>query len=233
VVCPVARANGRLRFVFIQTHQNPSLTETHNMNTVPTALPRAQVIRNRLMLIGIFVVFLAPVVLAYLGYFGGWFSGHSKANRGELLNPIQAAAQFQLQHDGKLFDENSNDHKWYLVLVRASVECDEACSMQLFTQQSTWLSLNKHQDRVRLAVVTPGQFILDEKVERWQAKFYAHSIQSNVAASQLNDQYFYLIDPMGNIVLRYRAPKNKTEAQERFKDIKADLDKLMKYSQIG
>lgn len=203
------------------------------MNTELNSLPRAQVIRNRWMLIGIFVVFLAPVLLAYLGYFGGWFSGHSKANRGELLNPIQAVAQFQLQHDDKLFDQNSNDHKWYLLLVRAHVDCDDACAMQLFTQQSTWLSLNKHQDRVRLAVVTPGQFKLDEKTERWHAEFIGDTIQSDQAAIQLNDQYFYLIDPMGNIVLRYRAPKNKTEAQECFKDIKADLDKLMKYSQIG
>lgn len=203
------------------------------MNIEPTSLPRAQVIRNRWMLIGIFVVFLAPIVIAYLGYFGGWFSDHSKANRGELFTPVIAAAPFQLQHDGQLFDENSNEHKWYLVLVRASVDCDETCAMQLYTQQSVWLSLNKHQDRVRLALITPGQFKLDEKIERWQADFKDNSITSNKTADQLTDQYFYLIDPMANVVLRYRAPQNKAEAQERFKDIKTDLEKLMKFSRIG
>jgi len=203
------------------------------MTTTPTVLPRAQVIRNRWMLIGIFVVFLAPVLTAYLGYFGGWFSERAKSNHGELLNPVQAVAPFQLQHDGKLFDQNSNDHKWYLVLIKADTVCDDVCEWQLRTQLSAWRSLNKNQDRVRLAVVTPGQFKLDEKVERWQASFVAGAIANAVNATTLNDQYLYLIDPMGNIVLRYHAPQNKAEAPERFKDIKADLEKLMKFSKIG
>lgn len=203
------------------------------MNTEPTPLSRAQVQRNRWMLIAIFAVFLAPVLIAYLGYFGGWFNAHAKANRGELFNPVVAIAPYHLSRDGKLVDANSNGHKWYLVLVQAAETCDETCSMQLYTAHSAWLSLNKHQERVRLAMVTPGQFKLDEKIERWQGAFHDCALASSESNERLQDQYFYLIDPQGSIILRYRAPRNPQEAQARFKDIKADLDKLMKYSRIG
>lgn len=198
-----------------------------------TTLPRAQVIRNRWMLVGLFAVFLLPVVVAYLGYFGGWFSGIGTANRGELWTPVQALSAFQLQRDNVVVDDKTNDQKWYLVLVRAEDQCNEICALQLYTQNSVWVSLNKHQDRVRLALVTPGQFKLEPSVERWQGLFDGALIHGNDTTRTLDDQYFYLVDPMANIVLRYRAPSTKEEAQQRFKDIKADLDKLMKFSRIG
>ncbi len=204
------------------------------MNNTPNpALPRAQVIRNRWMLIGLFLVFLLPVAIAYLGYFGGWFSGRATANKGELLTPVQPIKLFLLQHDNKRVDESSNEQKWYLLFVQADTDCGETCELQLYTHRSAWISLNKHQERVRLAVVTPGDFKIESNVERWRGLFDGNVIHGNDTTLQLQDQHYYLIDPMGNIVLRYRAPQSKDEAMQRYKDLKADLEKLMKFSRIG
>ena len=44
---------------------------------------------------------------------------------------------------------------------------------------------------------------------------------------------YYIIDPLGNVVLRYTAPVNQQDAVERSKDIRKDFQKLLRFSHIG
>lgn len=191
----------------------------------PVQLPRAQVLRNRWKLIGILLVFVLPVFFAYAGYFGGWFKDYARSNRGELLNPIPQIANWQWQQaDGQPF---ATAGKWWLVYVQPTAGCDAACELALYTLRQTWIGIGKENDRVRTGVVGAGEGALPEHAVRLQAN------PATTPATMLSAPVFYVIDPMGNVVLRYQAPTQQAEAIERSKDIRKDFAKLLRFSHIG
>ncbi len=189
-------------------------------------LPREQVLRNRWKLIGILLVFVLPVFFAYAGYFGGWFNNYTRSNRGELLQPVPAITSWQWQFsDNRAFETGG---KWWLVYVHGEAPCDANCELQLYTLRQTWLGIGKEQDRVRTGVLGEfGSVTLPEQTTVLRA-----------AADQLRQQgvsvpAYYIIDPLGNVVLRYPAPTGQQEAIERSKDIRKDFQKLLRFSHIG
>lgn len=192
----------------------------------PVQLPRAQVLRNRWKLIGILLVFVLPVFFAYAGYFGGWFQTYTRSNRGELLAPVPQIAQWQwLFADGRAFETGG---KWWLVYVHGDSACDDACTLQLYTLRQTWIGIGKEQDRVRTGVLgTFNGAPLPEQTEPLRAA--ADSLNKNAVQSPA----YYIIDPLGNVVLRYQAPRQQQDAIERSKDIRKDFQKLLRFSHIG
>jgi len=209
-------------------------------------LSPAQVQRNRWKLIGILVVFVLPVFFAYAGYFGGWFQHYTRSNRGELLQPGTQISNWQWQFaDGREF---ATEGKWWLVYVHANpvladpaladavqassvaggAICDDRCQLQLYTMQQTWIGIGKEQDRVRMAVLGDiGSTALPEQAKALWADPQALKRHGVTAPA------YYIIDPLGNVVLRYLAPGQKQDAIERSKDIRKDFQKLLRFSHIG
>lgn len=192
----------------------------------PVQLPREQVLRNRWKLIGIVLVFTLPVFFAYAGFFGGWFQHHGRSNRGELLQPVEPIANWQWQFaDGQAFDPG---RKWWLVYVRDTTSCDAACELQLYTLQQTWLGIGKDNDRVRTAVLGDiDAAVLPEQAVKLQATL------DSLREHKVQIPAYYIIDPVGNIVLRYQPPRTQADAIERSKDIRSDFKKLLRFSHIG
>lgn len=178
-----------------------------------------------LFLIGVFMV---PVVAAYLAYFGWRPAGH--ANYGELLKvvPLQLTAGRTL--GGQPYNLDALQGKWVMVHVGAA-SCDEVCKQQLYLIRQVPITQGKDQSRIeRLWVVsdsgTPDAALLQAhpKLLVWRPADVA--FVSQFPAVRDRGEHIYLVDPLGNLMLRFPA---QPDAKRMMKDLKL----LLKASQIG
>lgn len=182
--------------------------------------------RNKLLfLIGIFVV---PVVAAYISYFGMRPAGHS--NYGELIQvtPLQHTAGAAL--DGTAMDLEALQGKWVMVHVGPS-DCDAACARQLYLMRQTRIAQGKEQSRIeRLWVLTDAGGVAPALLQEhpglyvWRPADAAFAAQ--FPAAQSPAEHIYLVDPLGNLMLRF---PGQPDPKLMLKDLKL----LLKASQIG
>ena len=163
----------------------------------------------------IFAVCVAPPVLAWLAYEHGW-APRRAANYGELLEPRPL--------DGPLAALRG---KWVLVTFDEA-SCAPACERKLYVVRQARLALGKDAGRIeRLWLVTgggqPGARLLGA-IEG--AHVAAASAELERAFSGEVRSHVYLVDPLGNLMMRY--PSDPDPAR-----LIKDLERLMKYSSIG
>ncbi|OGU19561.1 MAG: hypothetical protein A2580_14700 [Hydrogenophilales bacterium RIFOXYD1_FULL_62_11] len=178
-----------------------------------------------LVLIGFFMV---PVLAAYLAYFGWRPAGHT--NYGELLkvSPLQHTAGKLL--DGQPLNLDTLQGKWLMVHV-GTARCDEACAQQLYLMRQVRITQGKEQSRIeRLWVVAdkglPEASLLQAHPGLLVWRPEDPAFLSQFPAMQSPGQHIYLVDPLGNLMLRFPA---QPDAKRMMKDIKL----LLKASQIG
>ncbi|OZA30865.1 MAG: hypothetical protein B7X93_01530 [Hydrogenophilales bacterium 17-61-9] len=178
-----------------------------------------------LLLVGVFVV---PVVAAYLAYFGWRPAGHT--NYGTLLTatPLQQTQGAVL--DGQPGTLDTLQGKWVMVHV-GPAQCDADCAKQLYLMRQTRIAQGKAQSRIeRLWVLTdaatPDAALLQEHpgLRVWRPESLRFVEQ--FPAVQNRAAHIYLLDPLGNLMLRF--PGNPDP-----KGMMKDLKLLLKASQIG
>jgi len=173
-------------------------------------------------------VFMVPVVAAYVAYFGWRPAGHT--NYGDLLKvaPLQQTAGQSI--DGKSFNLDALHGKWVMVYA-GGASCDADCAQQLYLMRQIRITQGKEQSRIeRLWVVTdsgvPDAALLREHpgLQVWRPADAAFVAQ--FPAAQNRGAHIYLVDPLGNLMLRFPA---RPDAHR----IMQDLRLLLKASQIG
>ncbi len=178
-----------------------------------------------LLLLGVFAV---PVIAAYLAYFGWRPAGHT--NYGDLLKvaPLQHTAGTTL--DGAPFNLDALQGKWLMVHVGAT-GCDADCAQQLYLMRQIRIAQGREQSRIeRLWVLTdttrPDPALLREHpgLLVWRPDDAAFAGQ--FPASHDRSEHIYLVDPLGNLMLRFPA---EVDPKRMMKDLKL----LLKASQIG
>jgi len=178
-----------------------------------------------LLLVGLFAV---PVVAAYLSYFGLRPAGHT--NYGELIpvTPLQHTAG--AAHDGTALDIETLRGKWVMVHVGPS-RCDATCSQQLYLMRQTRIALGKEQSRIErmwvqtdASAVDPALLQEHPGLQVWRPTDAAFAAQFPAAESPAD--HIYLVDPLGNLMLRFPA---QAEPKLMLKDLKL----LLKASQVG
>jgi cytochrome oxidase Cu insertion factor (SCO1/SenC/PrrC family) len=178
-----------------------------------------------LLLIGVFVV---PVVAAYLAYFGWRPAGHS--NYGDLteVTPLQQTAG--VAHDGTPLDLAALRGKWLMVHV-GPASCDAACAQQLYLMRQARIAQGKEQTRIeRLWVLTDTRAVAPALLQEHPGLHVWRPAEASFAeqfpAAQKRVDHIYLVDPLGNLMLRFPA---QPDAKRMMKDLKL----LLKASQIG
>lgn len=178
-----------------------------------------------LLMIGFFVV---PIIAAYIAYFGLRPQGHT--NYGELIkvSPLQHTQGVDL--DGNALDLAALRGKWVMVHM-GSARCEADCVQQLYLMRQTRITQGKEQSRIeRLWVVTddglPDAALVQDHpgLHIWRPADAAFVGQ--FAARGNPDRHIYLVDPLGNLMLRF-------PAQPDPKGMMKDLKLLLKASQIG
>jgi cytochrome oxidase Cu insertion factor (SCO1/SenC/PrrC family) len=198
------------------------------MKTVVSTEPPAPVPgkgRARLGIILVFLAFFGPLGLAVWLYFGGW-QPSGTVNHGELVLPPGNVSEIGLRTPaGTALSEVSLTGLWSMIVV-ASGACMEACETDLYNTRQVRLALGKDRGRVQRILLldsdgaTSGDSLWTEQ--------HPDLIVAALPAFELLAQpgYILLIDPLGNMMMRY-APGYAS------KGMLEDLKRLLKLSEIG
>lgn len=171
---------------------------------------------------------VAPVVASYVAYFVMPPAGHT--NYGELLNaPPLPDARLRLV-DGSAFAMSALRGKWVLMTADSS-QCGEPCQRKLFTMRQLRLTQGKDMTRLERAWLITDEGAVAETITRdfsgtWLVRAPGTQLLNGLPAERPLDDYIYVIDPLGNIVLRYA---RDAEPGRMIKD----LTRLLKTSRVG
>jgi hypothetical protein len=193
--------------------------------------------RGRWKLLAVMLVCAAPLIGSYFTYYV--IKPTSRTNYGELLDP----RQFPMPPlgiatlDGKPTGLEAFKGKWIMLQVGSS-DCAQACRDKLTAMRQQRLMQGKEAERIeRVWLATDAQpldtMLLREfdgtRMLRVQAAALARWLPVEPGA-QASD-YMYLIDPLGNLMMRF--PKDFNQDAEQRNKVKKDLGKLLKASAIG
>lgn len=193
--------------------------------------------RSRLQLILLAALFIAPVASAWLAWKYAVSEGVSgTTNAGELIQPARPlAAAPGLDPAGERLSPQLLTGRWSYVLL-AGESCGEACMERLYVSRQLRTSVNKDMSRVqRVLVLTrvPADLAgLRESHPDLQvavldpAAWRGFSAQFTAGEQAAPDGTLYLVDPLGNLMMRYLPDVS-------FKGMFKDLRKLLKASQVG
>ena len=184
--------------------------------------------KGRLQLLLMAAVFLGPLVVAALMYFGGHgIAPEGRTNHGALLDPIVRLTD-ELPESGL---HEHNDGYWVLLYANAGA-CDEACENSLFTLRQSRLMLGKEMDRlvrVFLHGDTPPDTVLLADEHQGLVALQDSTLRElldNNKPSALDAGGYFLVDPLGNLVM-YFPPDIDPQAMVE------DIKHLLEFSRIG
>jgi hypothetical protein len=176
---------------------------------------------TRFNLVAIATVALLPFVGSYLLY---WlWRPDAFVNYGELL----AAPVPELQAPSALPQLKG---KWALLMVDSGA-CDDWCRRKLYIMRQVRLTQGKDMERVERAwlvgdALLPPVALVDEYAGTHLLQAPGSALLAKLPATTSVRDHLYLIDPLGNLVLRY--PRDADPSR-----IKKDLSRLLRASRIG
>ena len=184
-----------------------------------------QIKTNRKTMILLAITFVIPVILAKLALEGDWFN-RAATNKGTLLDPVLDFSTLYSQREPI----------WYISFI-TSQPCDERCNLALFSLNQISVALRRDSARVHTAVLveSPEQLSTIETHE-YSEGLDVMSVAEVELDSVFNEQAvdgLYIVDALGNIILRYPLHTDKDEAILKSRDILSDMRKLLKLSRIG
>lgn len=173
----------------------------------------------------------SPVIASYFAYYV--IRPEGRRNFGELINPQRIVPNLNAASlDGKSVNLQTLTGQWLLVSVSGGA-CDTLCQKHLYLQRQLRESLGKEKDRLDwvwlvsdAAPIAPAILpaLKDATVLRLPAAQVTTWMQP-APGQQLAD-HLYLIDPMGNWMMRFPPGLDAAAA----KKAKSDIDRVMRAS---
>ena len=173
----------------------------------------------------------SPVIASYFAYYV--IRPEGRRNFGELINPQRIVPNLNATSlDGKSVNLQTLAGQWLLVSVSGGA-CDALCQKHLYLQRQLRESLGKEKDRLDwvwlvsdAAPIAPAILpaMKDATVLRMPAEQITAWMQP-AQGQQLSD-HLYLIDPMGNWMMRFPPGLDAAAA----KKAKSDIDRVMRAS---
>jgi len=191
-------------------------------------MTRQKDIKGRLQLALMSLVFFGPLILAAWLYFSGsGLTPEGRTNRGALLEPVISIGE---SLPGSSIIEHG-EGRWLLVYANEGV-CGEECEFALYTLRQSRLMLGKEMDRLERVFLhgdtAPDTVFLAEQ----HAGLISISDSSlsgllqNKKPAVLAAGGFYLVDPLGNLVMYFHPGIEPSDMVE-------DIKRLLKHSRIG
>jgi hypothetical protein len=196
---------------------------------------RAHDRRQRRILIGVALMFFAPLGLSFYLYYGkDWHPG-GRVNAGELIEPARPLPSLALPLLG-LGETNPRflKGKWTLLYLQHG-GCDDECRRHLYDTRQVRLALDREMNRVQRVFISDGDCCDLQALKAAHPDLIA--IRASPAdepllallpkvAGAVNTHRVYLIDPLGNVMMFY-APEAKS------KGMLDDMKRLLRLSSIG
>ncbi|MBP1207103.1 hypothetical protein JOD97_005182 [Duganella sp. 1411] len=200
--------------------------------------------RGRWKLMAVLAVCAAPLIASYFMYYVVKPKG-GVTNYGTLIDPrlypIPPMASTTL--DGKPATLDNYKGKWIMLKVGPS-ECLQECQDQLFAMRQLRKMQGKEMERVeRVWMITDNEPLdtvlmrVNDGTRMLRApaavidKWLPLEQGAGAGADKVSD-HVYLIDPLGNLMMRF--PKGAVSSDtEKVRKVHKDLAKLLKASGIG
>ena len=186
------------------------------------------VTRSRWILGLICAVALLPVLAAlFLYHYPQYLSGKLTV-RGELLDPPLPGGMFV----------TTGERTWWLLII-ASEPCAVKCRTNLYYARQTHEALAKNKDRLTRALVVRNLLPADLQAElarqtpplliQYVTRAQLAAVFGARAETNAVDDNIYVVDPLGNIMLRHDHLATPDDAKTLLRDLKH----LLRASQIG
>jgi hypothetical protein len=203
----------------------------HSLPTAEHPVAAAAAVSGRMKLLALLLLCSLPVLAAYWVYF--FVRPAGTAAMGELIQPVRPLpTQSAKDLDGATHALAELKGQWLLVSV-ASGACPADCQRRLFLQRQLRSMLGKDKDRVDgvwlLADDAPVAPSLRAHLDGMQVLTLSAQAQVAwlpVATDRKSEDYIYVIDPLGNAMMRFPAQLDAPGAAKA----KRDLEKLLRAS---
>jgi hypothetical protein len=187
-----------------------------------------------LMLTALTLLFVGPLIAAWLTYSTGFFLPKHHVNNGTLLTPSLSIDALELKNEANQSSADLNG-KWWLMYVSNYPAAPKA-QKRLYYIRQIRQATGKDRDRIERGLITTQQ---NPERSNWVKLHFPglHQFSANPSGLAilhaktpkklaLPEGSLYLVDPLGNIIMYYApdvAPKG----------ILKDLVRVLKVSQIG
>lgn len=160
---------------------------------------------SRWTLLALIGLTIAPVAASYFTYYV--IKPARPHTVGELLQIQPLPKLPAVDQNGTPVDLGALKGKW-LLLTSTGNECGQTCRKNLFTLQQLRLAQGREKHRVERLLLTaqPLAPIQGEGAQGVHVWYDSGRLAQQLPASENHDasHFFYVIDPLGNQVLRYR-----------------------------
>ena len=175
----------------------------------------------------IFAVCAMPFVASYLVYY--LWPPQSRMNYGTLIDPHPLPVAPLARPDGSRFSIAELKGRWVMLQVDSS-GCSEPCRRKLYQMRQVRLAQGPEMRRIeRVWLVRDdgpvGPALLREYAGTHVAYAGIATLSAFPAERDAAD-HIYLIDPLGNLMLRF--PRDADPSR-----MKKDLERLLKVSNVG
>jgi hypothetical protein len=204
--------------------------------------------RQRRILIGLALMFFAPLGLSFFLYYGKEWRPGGRVNAGELIEPPRPLPPLALPLAGvdatataaaastRAGETNPQflKGKWTFLYVQHG-RCDDECRRHLYDTRQVRLALDREMNRVQRVFIGDSDCCDIQELKAAHPDLIA--IRASPAdelllallpiqAGAVNTHRVYLIDPLGNVMMFY-AP------DVRSKGMLDDMKRLLRLSSIG
>ena len=193
---------------------------------------------GRWKMLAVLLVCAAPVITSYFMYYVVRPEG--RRNFGELIEPQQPLPNMAtLSLSGQTVNLRSLKDQWLLVSVSGG-GCDEACERHLYLQRQLLEGMGKEKDRVEWIWLIQDQGLVPAKIlpglkEATVLRAPLNSLSTWLVPAQggqISD-HIYLVDPMGNLMMRFPANLDLSNAGKAKKDMERLLRASSSWDEAG
>ncbi|UPQ89554.1 hypothetical protein [Vibrio sinaloensis] len=178
------------------------------------------VYRGRLIFIALVLLFALPAVIAKTVLSQHWYQS-GVTNKGVLIEPTLTLSALDI--DSPLLHK-----QWQLAYV-VPEQCDAFCQQQIYLLGQSHIALGKYQQRVQpVLITTPSSAKSSPSWDAFSKLQVAPSFTEHVGQFE-----FVIVDPLGQLVMRYPKAESEEQLTAQSKGLLADLRKLLKLSRVG
>ena len=187
--------------------------------------------RGRWKLLALMLLFAAPIAASYFTYYV--LRPEGRRNFGELIDPQRPLPdQVGTSLNGQGDTLKALRGQWLLISV-AGGACDEACSQHLYLQRQLRESLGKDKDRMDWVWLIPDDaqvpdILLPALKEATVRRVSMDGLSAWLAPASGHQlaEHLYLVDPIGNWMMRFPANLDVSSAAK----VKRDLERVLRAS---
>lgn len=184
--------------------------------------------RSRIKLLLLFLASASPIIASYFTYYVVRPEG--RRNYGELIDPQRPLpAMTGVDLAGVAQPLQGLRHQWLLITVADSA-CDAQCESHLFLSRQLREALGKDKDRLDWVWLRTGDAAVPEPLKVGLQTATVLQVSEAAVGSWLTpapgqrlSDHLYVVDPMGNWMMRFPTPLDAAKARK-------DLERLMRAS---